>query len=596
MKKHIKQLLIICLMLLLVVPVASGCAGKNEKEVSESDDDDRDEDDKQDSEKKKRKKKKKKENNEPEEEPPVEEVSGVFADAFRNGEVENNGNWYVRVEDRVYYRIFNTRGLERTTIMGSCIAEVPENLTSELRCYDLNSGQTDTVCETTGTGKLFALSEGFVLADPVSYITILVPVDGSDSREYADGIPKAVSDDGRYLITTSYPTGADTCHIIYHDGVKTGQINEDQADHIDIYGFSGDNLITMNCDYSNDTYTLCSYDEQGDCTRLGDMKDVFDEIYGYPELGMMVTDKNDLYLTVGFYDGTGHFLQGWELLRATPGKDGTLERVDTTGTTAVDEFTMPKFYLDDSGEVKFSAHLKGDIALSEGTYGDLVYYEAPDKIKTLRKNYIYEHTDYSYGSDFLQDAVVFDNDKVFLIKAGTVRDELSDIGWRPAYTLMSLDFIEFSFSDDNLDEDGLVKELNYLEYEYSGGWNKGDFKYEDVEGTWTLYAYETEGDFEYADSDSNKEQLILNSDKTMSYVRYKNDGVSIEKEITLFLTDPESEDLRFCYETEEGADEKLQIVLMALDEGRLDADITFYYSDGTPGGYYGIYTSEEFSE
>lgn len=597
MKRFIKQLLILCLMLLLVVPVTDGCASKSDKEVSESDDD-RDEDDKQDSEKKKRKKKKKKEkeNNEPEEEPPIEEVTGVFAPAFTRGEVENNGDWYVRVEDRVYYRVFNRRGLERTTIMGSCISEAPENLISEVRYYDLSTGENGSVCETTGTGKLYAVSEGFVLVDPVSYKTILVPVDGSESREYADGAPKAVSEDGRYFVTTSYPTGADTTHIIYHDGVKTGQIEEGSADHIDIYGFSGDNLITMNCDYSNATYTLCSYDEKGNCTELGDMADVFDEIYGYPELGMMVTDKKDVYLTVGFYDGTGHFLQSWELLKATPGKDGALEKVDKSGTTSVDEFTMPKFYLDESGEVKLSAHLKGDLALSEGNYGDLVYYETPEKYKTLRKNYIYEHTEYSYGADFLQDAVVFDNDKAFLIKAGTVRDELSDIGWRYAYSLMSLDFIEITFSDDNLDEDGLVKDLNYLVYEYSAGWNKGDFDYEDIVGTWTLYAYEVEGDFEYADINSNKEQLVFESDGTAKFIRYKNDGVKIEKELVLHQVDSESEDIKFTYETEEGSDEHLEFVLMALDDGRLDADTTFYYNDGTPGGYYGIYTPEENNE
>ncbi len=584
-KKKTLMIIIFCFAMLFLVPGITGCAKQEDKEVSEDDDDEDENEGKQDKEKKKHKKKKKEKESleEPEDEP-----TGLFASAFKAGEVENNGDWFVRVNDTVYYRIFNTLGLDRTTLMGNCIAETDDNLPSELKYYDLTTGDTGTICETTGTGKLLACAEGFLLSDVRSDKTVLIPMDGSQVNEYVDGIPKAVSDDGRYLVTR-YNDGPDFGYYIYKDGKKTGNLEIGNEDFTEVYGFSGDNVIGMKMYYSEDKYLLCSYDPYGNCTELGNMDDYFDELYGYPELGQMLKGKDGTYLTVGFYDGTGHFLQSWELLKISPEQNNALEKVDTDGITSPDEFTMPKLYLDGSGKVNLSDHVKGDLVLSEVSYGDLIYYESPTDHKILKKNYIYEQTDYSYGCDFLQDAVVFDDDKAFIITAGTVRDELSDIGWRYAYSLTSLMFKEFSFADENLDDEGLVKEINTLEYLSSLGWNRADFEYDDMVGTWKMYSFEEEGYYGYAEDEGDIEKLTFESDGTVTYYRHITTGDQPEEERILHQVDSDGYGATFCYETEDGEDNKLHFDIFALDENRLDVNVTFYYEDGTPGGYYGIF-------
>ncbi|MCR4788510.1 MAG: hypothetical protein K5888_07985 [Lachnospiraceae bacterium] len=594
-QRIIKVILICFVMLFLMAPCLGGCAKVSDKETSESDDDDDDDDRDAEKKTKKKKNKKKKKDEEPVEEPPEEEATGVFAEAFRNGEVENNGDWYVRVGDKVYFRIFNKSGLERITYMGDCILEVPDDsLESMIYTYDLNTDEYGEYCKTIGTGKLFAVSEGLLLADQTSNGTVLIPMDGSEGKRYLDGIPKAVSEDGRYLVTADYKSGADMTYDIYHDGEKTGEIEKGQDDYIDIYGFVNGRLITMNCNYSDDTYTICSYDEKGDVLALGEMSDFFDEISGYPELGQMITDGEKAYLTVGFYDGTGHFLQCWEFLEADPAREDGLKKIEKKKTyteTEGDPF-IPKLSFNGSGEAVLSDHVKGELALSEGLYGDLVYYETPTQGRAMVRNFIYEQKDDSYGLDYLQDAVVFDEDKAFIIMGTVVRDELSDIGWRSAYRLESLSFIKLSFAPEDLDDEGYVYLTVYLESLYSGGWNKGDFEYEDLVGTWDLYSYDSEGYHGYVEDDGYVEKLVFEPDGSVRLETYNNDPHNPDTKRSFYPAESEGENMKFFYDTGDDGGNLIQLYIIAVDDGRLDADVTSYYSDGTPGGYYGIFMAE----
>ena len=51
---------------------------------------------------------------------------------------------------------------------------------------------------------------------------------------------------------------------------------------------------------------------------------------------------------------------------------------------------VPKLYFDDDGEVVAAAHLAGEVGLSDGAWGDLVYYDKPDHAVTLKEFFISE--------------------------------------------------------------------------------------------------------------------------------------------------------------------------------------------------------------
>ena len=145
-----------------------------------------------------------------------------------------------------------------------------------------------------------------------------------------------------------------------------------------------------------------------------------------------------------------------------------------------------------------------------------------------------------------------------------------------------------SFAEEDLDGDGMG-ERKMLTYLGSSGWGDGDFTYEALVGTWDLYSYLVEGYYALAEEEGQIEQLIFRKDGTVELVRSKT-YESKETIRKLERIEPEEEDsVRFRYRTPENEDNALEFAIMALKDDKLDVSITYYYDDGTPGGYNGTY-------
>ncbi len=79
-------------------------------------------------------------------------TAGLFARAFADGTVENNGGAFVRAGNRIYFRVYNTRSLAATTLGGLYIDEVSAAQPSTLKFLDLDTDEEVEVCEVYGTG------------------------------------------------------------------------------------------------------------------------------------------------------------------------------------------------------------------------------------------------------------------------------------------------------------------------------------------------------------------------------------------------------------------------------------------------------------
>ncbi len=98
-------------------------------------------------------------------------------------EIENSGGLFVKVGNRVYFRIYDKRSLGLTTMGGPFISETGE-LPSKLMYYDLDTDETKEVCELRGSGPLFASDEGLLLADHTNGTTTLIREDGTIEEGY----------------------------------------------------------------------------------------------------------------------------------------------------------------------------------------------------------------------------------------------------------------------------------------------------------------------------------------------------------------------------------------------------------------------------
>ena len=512
---------------------------------------------------------------------PVEAAEGVFAEAFAQGKVENNGGYFVRVGDQVYYRVYDERGLHRNALFGEFLSGDVPTAPSTLVAYDLKSGETETVTTMYGDGKLYAGVDGFFLANSETNETYLYPVDGSEWNLYCKGTPRGVSADGRSLLVTQYPLGPGYKNgdVLYRDGQEIAEVSLDKLDFEGFCGFAGEDAI-MYCRETEDAdWKILSIDKDGKQTDLGviDLSDADEWIKNlYPEPEQILYDEEGVYLTFGYYDGTGHMLADWVMLSAKPGVADSVEMLEVASRADdVDVDTVPKMLLTGPGEIETYKYVGGEVELSEGYYGDLVYYDSPFGAMILKEDYLpqEEAEGETDGKQFLLDAQVFD-DTAFLITAYGTHNEQNDIGWRWSYDLVYMEYYSIPFDAAHL-ENGIPKEMNSLEFLTSTGWAEGAINYDDLVGKWKLESYETEGYCGSAEEDGVDTHLTCRSDGTL-LLEEMVEGAMESREFTKLTGDEEN-----IYISMDESDEEnvMQIELVTAAEDQLEVYVSFWYSE-----------------
>ncbi|MBO4914644.1 MAG: hypothetical protein J5449_05495, partial [Oscillospiraceae bacterium] len=101
-------------------------------------------------------------------------------------EVENNGGYYVRVGNRVFYRQYGADATPKTAVFGEFT--LPWGMTgceSELKALDLSTGKTETLFVESGAGPLWYADGGFYLQEFINgeYTVGWYAADGGSSKQ-----------------------------------------------------------------------------------------------------------------------------------------------------------------------------------------------------------------------------------------------------------------------------------------------------------------------------------------------------------------------------------------------------------------------------
>ena len=232
---------------------------------------------------------------------------------------------------------------------------------------------------------------------------------------------------------------------------------ESQLEHEQ--GNAGETLIVM-LHTADEEYILCSVDEAGDVTRLGLIGNT-DNGYGEPKQFQYVDGY--VYVCLGYYEGTGHFLSRWEVVKAEPGVEGSLEIAingdDEPGTYDGEgpDPDVPVFFFDTGGALDHSEHVPYKAYMGEGDKeNDLMYYDDVFDECTLVKDFI-DRSDYEKCS-MIQD-IESVAETAFIIYADTEADSEYDIGWRMGYRMTGWHICAIPFDSDHLDDNGLAWEI-----------------------------------------------------------------------------------------------------------------------------------------
>ena len=408
----------------------------------------------------------------------VEEIpEGLFAKAFANGQIENNGGMFVRVSNRVYYRVFSPRAIELTVIGFPYVDEVDANRASKLMYYDLDAEESVEVCEVYGIGNLYATVDGICIDSyPDGYhSTTLVDENGQVNEHYLDGNITAVSADGRSAVVSINDDNDRIIPCLYRDGKKVGISAEDRTGSL---GFAGNYLIVNEGSFTDDFDSIYSYDEKGERVKLGDITPLEMETYSLsPIIEEMTPDSDGGYIVVSYREGTANALAGWKVYSFTSSSAGSLEIFDEGGPTEKFNFEYPRITVNDDDAPVLSTHKAGEVYLSENTYGDLMCAVPGGDDVVIRKNYEYEQDELLTYVTQVDHGHCFNEDAAFFLEIRGERSPDEDAGWRWAYELSVVDYRLIRFDDKHTDENGWpMSEI--LENLRSVGWNKGEIEYE----------------------------------------------------------------------------------------------------------------------
>lgn len=391
------------------------------------------------------------------EEPVIaEKTEEIFSKAFNENLVVNNGSYFVQISDKVFFRAISPDSMEEGAVFGEFLTSEWNAKESPLICYDLNSHEWEEAGSITGVGKLYACPGGFYIgymedAQLDTYATYYYDMEKGTQEKYCDGLPVGISQSGEILVT-NWVKGEYDKLVLVRDGEQIATVGEEDC-YFDCCGFVGEELIMLkqNADIE---YYLCSADEKGNVTELGYAGN---SEQGYAQVDQFLTDGNDAYVSIGYYQGTGHFLSDWQALQAAPAVEGSVRTaIDSTNAETEYMDTVPVIYLDETGRLCDAAHVPYIAYMGDDNWSNLYYYDDSFEENLLVKDFI----DNSYDDDcqIIQN-ITSNAETAFIIYADATEDQEYEIGWRTGYRRTGWHTCVIPFGYGQLDDNGLAKEI-----------------------------------------------------------------------------------------------------------------------------------------
>ena len=364
---------------------------------------------------------------------PDKDLAALLADAFAGNGVDNNGSYFVRAGDKVFFREITPDSMDKGATFGEFLNTEYTPVRSPLMCYDMNTCESSEIGQITGIGKLFACPRGFYIGymNPDSYDSYCVEFyDMASGKQdsYCMGIPRGISRSGEILAVDKLE-GQGYVTALVKDGVETASFGGENI-YYEYCGFAGEKLILM-LHTANEEYVLCSVDENGALTELGMISD---NEMGYPEIKQFMNIGDDVYLSIGYYEGTGHFLYKWHVIKATCGVSGSVTvAMDEESAETKTEETVPFIAVDETGALFDAEHLPYNVYLGSADSGnDLCYYDDIYEECVIIDDFI--ESGYGDECSVIQDIASF-YDTAFIIYADVEADPEYDVGWRMGYRL-----------------------------------------------------------------------------------------------------------------------------------------------------------------
>lgn len=370
-------------------------------------------------------------------------------------EVENNGGNYVRVGDTVYFRRYAGDALAKTALFGAFTDAWSVGGESSLMALDTATGALTELYTVTGAGPLWYGDGGFYLRESAggeTYTAWYAP-DGSASEYVCSGAPLGVTEGG-LLAVSGYDEDYHTVYAFYRDKAPVG--SWETEDYLMTAGLTDDGLFLVQADYDSEAERVTERFRQiqpdGTALLLGERQEKDGETYYYDiQADRFLVADGVVTIGLGYYAGTGHFLNDAVFVEATVGRADSLKTIEKSIDIG-DTWELP--YLEAGAEgVAYLSEREGQLEVNwedgslrlweGGAWQVLAEDFAPSRSGGWGHGQVVQYMDYVDGAAYVTLASVF-------------ASPADGFGWREADSLLAMRYMRVS-------RDGTVTELDCVD-------------------------------------------------------------------------------------------------------------------------------------
>lgn len=351
-------------------------------------------------------------------------------------DIAENGNYFVKVDNQVYYRVYPLQALEPSAVGGEFLQN-PTGKESTLMCYDTTTQTATPMFSDSGCGKIAYLQDRFYMtkADGTLYSCDL---DGSNVNVLSTEtqIFDGVDDKTESLITTQYDVDNQASLCIWQNDEKVATV----ADEKDIqYAFAEDGYLYYT--QGLESPVLKGYDiASGNTYAYGELPETQVGVFGDAR-----AEDGNVYVAWGWTAGSAGEIQEVKILEVVPNEEDSLVIEQEVNLDDI-EWELPSLTYQD-GEIGYQARKDGYVKISED--GNLEKYDQ-GSYQNLQEGFT-KNLDDEKAIDSIETQISVDG-ITYVMYHTMQHDEKNDIGWRWAYTRKATKYIAIDTSTGDMIE------------------------------------------------------------------------------------------------------------------------------------------------
>ena len=349
-------------------------------------------------------------------------------------EILCNRGYFTQVGDKLYFRLPTTNGMDNSTALwGDYFATYAGQ--TQILCYDMSDESSTNLFYDRGGHDLVISGNRMFVEEAVwddeelfdSYVAsfdLNDPLKNGLVRENGESI-LCYDKSGEYVVTRliDYPNKD---HIyVYRNGVYEHSFDLDVSMAA---GIGGGKMYYTTYDEDQEIQCLYVIDlETGEELYLGEMP-TNDDGWNWGNIDQFVYAGDLVYLSYGFYEGTGNFFAGAYYLCADPKVEGSLNIIDTSYADM--EYTESPAFMIKSGRLQICEGLPFSADVDYDT-GVLVYYDKNGKRVEVAKGF--GNVNNANGTVSMTEKAEYIDGQIYVLRNDNIRYPSDDIGWREAY-------------------------------------------------------------------------------------------------------------------------------------------------------------------